>query len=185
MMLLFLSVNAGCDLFQTRQAQPPAQTKSSFTTPVTAEIVLDNLKSAFAEYNVDNYMRCFVDTAVRQYEFIPSQETQANYAGVFSHWNLESERQYFVHLGTPATGTPSLGLTLQSIVSSSDSVTYVYSYTLNFPHHRPNVPQQVSGTMQLSLGADNQRLWSIYRWQDFKATRDSTWSYWKAVFSGS
>lgn len=152
---------------------------------MTAEIVLDNLKSAFDEYNVDNYMRCFVDTAVRQYEFIPSQEAQANYAGVFSHWNLEAERQYFVHLGPPTTGTPLLSDTLQSSVVSSDSVTYVYSYSLFFPHHRSNVPQLVSGNMQISLGMDNQGLWSIYRWQDFKVGQDSTWSYWKAVFSGS
>lgn len=152
---------------------------------MTPDIVLDNLKSAFTEYNVDNYMRCFVDTAVRQYEFIPSQETQANYAGVFSHWNLEAERQYFVHLGPATTGTPSLSLITQSSVVSSDSVTYLISYSLYFPHSRSNVPQQVSGNMQISLGTDNQRLWSIYRWQDFKATRDSTWSYWKAVFSGS
>ncbi len=152
---------------------------------MTADIVLDNLKSAFEEYNVDNYMRCFADTSVRQYEFIPSQETQAAYAAVFSRWNLDAERQYFVHLGPPTTGTASLSLTQQSIVSSSDSVTYMFSYSLFFPHSRSNVPQQVSGTMQLSLGTDNQRLWSIYRWQDFKTGKDSTWSYWKAVFSGS
>ena len=172
----------GCDLFQTREGQPPVQNKSTFTTPFTADIVLNNLTSAIAEYNVDNYMRCFTDTAVRPFEFIPSQETQANYAGIFNRWDLEAERQYFVRLGTPS-GTPSLSLSVQSRVVNSDAVTYLMSYTLVFAHRRTDVPRLVRGNMQIFLGADSLRRWSIYRWQDFKTMRDSTWSYWKAVFS--
>ena len=176
---------SGCDLFQTRDPQQPAQTKSSFNTPVTADIVIDNLKSAIAEYNVDNYIRCFVDTAARPYEFIASQEIQGNYPGVFSHWTLENERQYYVRMGQPAGGAPYLSDSTLSSIVGSDSVMYLMSYTLFFPHTRTDIPKVVQGNMQLSLGVNNQGLWSIYRWQDFKTVSNSTWSLWKAVFSGS
>lgn len=174
-----------CDLFQTRDPEFPVQNKSTFNTPVTPDIVLANLRSAVGEYNVDNYMRCFVDTTVHTYEFIPSQEAEASYPTVFSRWSLDAERQYFVRLGLPTNGTPTLSLTTRNSAVSSDSVTYLLSYTFFFPHHRTDVPQVVRGNMQLTLGADNQRRWSIYRWQDFKTLSDSTWSIWKAVFSGS
>jgi hypothetical protein len=186
LLILACAPIAGCDLFQTRDPQAPSQSNSTFSPPVSPDIVLSNLEAAIRDYNVDNYIRCFSDPAVRPYEFVPSQGVRANYPGLFSQWTLESERRYFLNLGTPKGGSPSLSFSnQQSLTVSSDSVIYNMNYILIFPHHRPNVPQSVQGNMQISIGSDNQHRWSIYRWQDFKTATDSTWSYWKAVFSGS
>jgi hypothetical protein len=185
LLVLLVSLPA-CDLFQTRQPEQPSQTTSTFLPPTSYDIVLRNLQFAVVEDNVDNYLRCFADSAVRRYEFIPAAEARARFASIFNQWSLESERRYFQNLGSPANGAPSLTFPNQSpIYTGADSVIYNLNYTLFFPHKRDGVPQVVQGNMQLYLGADPRRLWSIYRWQDSRTTTDSTWSYWKAVFSGS
>lgn len=182
---LLLPFGFGCDIFQTREPEQPTQNTSTFDQPITPETVLRNFQYAIQEYNIDNYMRCFVDPAFRSFDFISSQEVRANFASVFDQWNLESERRYFQNLGTPVDGTPLLTFSSQQIMSvSSDSVTYNMNYLLFFPHRKVNTPTVVQGNMQLSLKVDLQHRWSIYRWEDFKTTTDSTWSILKAVLSG-
>jgi hypothetical protein len=178
--------SSGCDIFQTRTPQPPTQTTSSFSPPVTPEIVLSNLTSAVAQDNIDNYMRSFPDsiTAPRGFLFTPSPEVAANYSSVFRAWSLTDERTYFQNLGKP-NGTPLLSLSNeQKSTIAPDSVVYTIDYTLYFPHGRSGVPELVGGQMQFGMRTDAQQLWAIYSWQDFKTTSDSTWSYLKAVFSG-
>lgn len=183
---MLLLVLAGCDIFHTRDPENPSQSNSTFTPPVSPEIVLANLGSAIHDYNVDNYIRCFSDPTSRTYEFVPSQAVRAHYPGLFTQWNLESERRYLLNMGTPKNSPPSVTFTnQQTITVSSDSVIYNMNYTFTFPHNRANIPQIVQGNMQISIGSDAQHRWSIYRWQDFQTVSDSTWSYWKAVFSGS
>jgi hypothetical protein len=185
-LLVFLLPLSACDLFQTREPEQPSQTTSTFIPPTSYDLVLRNLQFAVSEYNVDNYMRCFVDSAYRRYEFIPAPEARARFANIFNTWSLESERRYFQNLGAPSIGAPSLTFPSQApIYTGSDSVIYNLNYTLYFPHRKAGIPQVVQGNMQLYLGVDPRRLWSIYRWQDSRTTTDSTWSYWKAVFSGS
>lgn len=181
-------VHPGCDLFQTRDPEPPTQTSSGFKQPVTSDIVLDNLRTAVSEANADNYFRCFADTGsgAPPYLFNPSPEVLGGFAGVFSAWSPEEERTYFRNLGVPQNAAPSLGFSNQhQLITSADSVIYSMDYLLFYPHRRAGVPLSVQGRMQLHVGVDRQGRWSIYRWQDFKSTDDSTWSYWKAVFSGS
>ena len=184
--MMFLLCQPACDLFQTREPEPPSQNVSTFIPPTSYDIVLRNLQFAFAEDNVDNYLRCFVDSSYRRYEFIPAPEARARFASIFIQWDLESERRYFQNLGSPLNGAPSLTFPSQSpIYTGTDSVIYNMNYTLFFPHRRDGIPRVVQGNMQLYLGVDPKKLWSIYRWQDSRTTTDSTWSYWKAVFSGS
>lgn len=184
--LMILMILPACDLFQTRDPELPSQNTSTFTPPTSYDIVLRNLQFAFAENNVDNYLRCFVDSTYRRYEFLPAAEARARFASIFNQWSLESERRYFQNLGAPSNGVPSLTFPNQPpVYTGTDSVIYNLNYTLFFPHRREGIPQAVQGNMQLYLGVDPRRLWSIYRWQDSRTTTDSTWSYWKAVFSGS
>lgn len=188
MLILYFSFFAlQCDLFSTRDPEPPAQNNSTFIQPVSADIVLENLKKSVTESNADNYFRCFSDIATgRAYFFLPSVEISAQYSSVFSSWTPEQERMYFQNLGEPLNGTPYLTFANPSTLSvSSDSVVYSMDYKFFYPHRRSGVTQLVQGNMQMFIGANSQRLWSIYRWQDNKTVSDSTWSYWKAVFSGS
>lgn len=174
-------VISGCDLFSPRKAEPPDAGSSQFEPPVTPEIVLENLGNAVASSNVDNYLRCFVDSGSSglPFAFVPS----GNFQGAFQSWTLEEERRYFQNLGTPAYSAPVLSITnANSLNRSSFSAEYTMNYLLFYPHSRPNVSKQVQGYMHLYFSIDPQQRWAISRWEDNKTTTDSTWSYLKHNF---
>lgn len=177
--MALVALLAGCDIFQTRDPEPPTQSTSTFEPPVTPEAVLHNLQSAIRENNLDNYLRCFVDTTFRPYEFVPSQDVRSN----FGIWTLEDERRYFRTMGSVVDGTPLLTNSIQNTTFFSDS-TYNVNYTLYFPHKEPNAPKLVRGNMQLHLAIDPQGRWGIDLWSDNKlpSSTDSTWSYLKFWF---
>lgn len=177
-----------CGLLQTRDPESPSDNQSSFKPAVSAEIVLENFASSVGETNADNYARSFSDTTVssRSYSFIPSAEVAAGYSSLFAQWGAEDELRYFRNIGKPSDAIPSLTFARQrQLATSSDSVIYNMDYVLYFPHARAGIPELFRGNMQLHLAADSRRQWSIYRWQDFKTTSDSTWSYLKAVYGGN
>lgn len=171
----------GCDLFQTRDPQPPSQTTVGFQPPDTPDRVLENLQAAIKAHNVDYYIRCFVDTTAssRTFIFNPSGDFQ----GVFANWTLEDEQRWFQNIGDPASGVPDLGfVNEQQLNSTSGTTEYTMNYSLFYPHRRPDVAQLVQGYMHLYLALDSQRRWSIYRWDDTRTVTDSTWSYLKSHF---
>ena len=176
--LVLLSAE-GCDIFQTREPAPPTQSTSTFEPPVTPEAVLYNLQSAIRENNLDNYLRCFVETTFRPYDFEASQDIRSN----FGVWTLEDERRYFRSMGAVIDGTPLLTYAIQNATFYADS-TYNVNYSLYFPHKDPSAPKYVQGNMQLHLAIDPQGRWGIDQWRDNRlpSTLDSTWSYLKFWF---
>ncbi len=180
-MMLSLGV-VGCDLFQTREPELPTQSTSTFETPTSHDIVVRNLRYAISENNVENYMRCFVDTTFRPYVFEPSPEEQSK----FSQWNLETEHRHFQNMGASLSGTSSF---LDSIYDknispgSPSSAIYFMNYVLYVPHRDNQAPRSVRGNMELYMVEDSLHRWSIYRWVDKKTSVDSTWSYLKAWFN--
>jgi hypothetical protein len=186
--LMFLLLISGCDIFQTRDPQPPTQGTSSYQVPDQPDVVLANLKAAIAESNTDNYIRSFADTSVasQPFTFTPSSDVSSAYASVFRSWNIADERTYLQNLGKPDNGYPLLTFSnLKQSATSLDSVVYTMDYQLYYPHHRQNVPQYVKGNMELHMKPNAGRLWFIQTWLDTKTTSDSTWSYLKAVFSAN
>ena len=81
-------VAAGCDLFQTREPEPPSQGTSCNATPDVYDVVLKNLTCAIAEQNADNYVRCFADPNLQQFVFEPSPDEQSK----FTLWTLDFPR---------------------------------------------------------------------------------------------
>jgi len=178
-MILHLTLT-GCHIFDTRDPEPPSSSNSNFEPPVTPESVLRNLKAALAEANPDNYLRCFVDTTINPYEFIPSGDLRAN----FSRWTLAEENRYFRSMGSRLDGVPVLTDSVQNANFYADS-TYTIRYSLYVPHRDLEAPRFVQGDMLLHLTTDPQGRWAIDRWEDLRnpAVPDSTWSYLKFWFN--
>jgi hypothetical protein len=179
---ILLALSSGCDIFQTREPEAPTQNTSTFETPTNYDIVLRNLTSAIAENNVENYMRCFVDTSLRPYLFEPSTEEQSQ----FSQWNLDAERRYFQNMGAALNGSMSLIDTISNKNISAGppaSAVFYMNYALYVPHPDARAPRSVRGSMELYMTEDSLHRWSVYRWVDKKTTADSTWSYLKAWFN--
>ncbi|HUI28742.1 MAG TPA: hypothetical protein VLX91_00905 [Candidatus Acidoferrales bacterium] len=181
---------SGCNIFQTRTPQQPQQGQSDFIPPTSSDIVIQNLKSAVAEKNVDNYLSCLSDTNFggRKFTFVPAVNISSQYAQIFANWDKDySERTYFSNLAvySSATASPALTLSSENYTSlSSDSVKYTANYILLWPNSASGSPQQAEGNLQFFLGVDRNQNWSVYRWIDTKLT-DSlpTWSEMKAKFS--
>jgi hypothetical protein len=171
-----------CDIFQTRDPEPPTQSTSGRKPPDTPEIVLENFKTAIQEHNGDDYMRCFVDTTrAGAPPFVFS--ASGDFAGLFRSWQLEDERRYFQNLGAPVAGVPYLSFSnLQQINRGSASTEFTMEYLLFYPHRQASIPRELKGYMHLYLQTDGQHGWSISRWDDARTVTDSTWSYLKAHF---
>ena len=178
--LVALAAACSCNIFETRDPEPPSSTTSTFEPPVTPETVLRNFRSAVMENNPDNYLRCFVDTAVRPYLFVPSADVRPN----FPEWSLADENRYFRSMGSALDGHSALDDSVQPANFWSDS-TFTVRYALQVPHADARAPRLVQGSMLLHLAVDAQGRWAIDRWEDIRipSLPDSTWSYLKFWFN--
>jgi hypothetical protein len=180
--VLLTALCAGCGIFETRDPEPPNQSTSGFKPADVPNDVLYNFQLAFRNHDVENYIRCFSDTIASAHQFVFTPAS-GNFQDIFRAWSLDDERRYFQNLGTPTGGSSFISFAdSQWVNSSSSSTEYTANYVFFYPHIRTDLPKSVSGFMHLYLGLDNQRRWSINRWDDFRTTTDSTWSYLKAHF---
>ncbi len=178
--LALLAALPSCNIFDTRDPEPPSSSTSTFEPPVTPETVLRNLRNAIGENNPDNYIRCFTDTAVRPFVYVPSSDIRPN----FPEWSLTEEQRYFRSMGSRLDGNPVLTDSVQNPNFYSDS-TFTVRYALYFPHKDLQAPRFVQGSMLLHVGVDQQGRWAIDRWEDIRdpALPDSTWSYLRFWFN--
>ena len=179
---VLIVVLQSCDIFQTRDTQPPSQGTSCNKPATDHSVVHDNLMCALSESNVENYIKCFVDTNYHPYIYESSADVQQS----FLQWNLESEQRSFQNMTASLSGTASLTDSLYNKVvtpGSPSSAVYFLNYSLFVPHQDSRAPKFVRGSMELYMIEDSLHRWSIYRWVDKKTTNDSTWSYLKAWFN--
>lgn len=178
---------SGCGIFEPRDVEPPTVNRSNFTQPTSPDIVILNLNYAIAERNVNNYMKCFIDTNYisKTFTFIPDAVSQGQYP-VFNNWNISKEETYFNNLTnlTDIASTSNLFLTDMTSTLYGDSAVYDYTYLLRFDHNRANVAKTMRGKLRFILSADTRNLWGISSWTDFRTNQnDTTWSVLKANFS--
>ena len=178
--LIALSFTA-CDLFTTRNAENPDQTRSNFQPPVEPAIVIENLKNSLSDKNVQNYISCFVDTifADQSYNFSASSEALTRF-DVFLQWGLNEERRYFTSIinKVPTDFPISLTLSDQNYSSlSGDSLIYSATYFLNLPVQSGDpFPQNYAGSLQFNMLRDSRSEWVIYFWKDTKSESLPSWS---------
>jgi hypothetical protein len=174
--------------FATREPEPPKNSGSRYVPPFAAEIVLTNMRNAISDLNVENYLRCFADSTRtgERFRFEPDAATSNQYPGVFNHWSLSQERDYFSQLraALPTDSLRSLRLDSLQTITFNDSAQFARAYELNVRHKQQSsgVPGQVRGELRFWLRKDQLGEWSIYRWADFATGQAQTWSALKAAF---
>lgn len=187
LLLGLLLAAAGCDLFETREPEPPSSGSSTFVPPTSPDLVLDNLENAVAEKSTENYLRCLVDTlnSDQRYLFIPTAAAAGRYAATFSHWSLQSERAWFAAMKAfSENDAPSnLVLTGSFAVIAADSAIYEGSYLFTYRHGVGSVSETVKGTLQFVMHTDRNSIWSITRWTDIPFNEETSWSEWKGRFA--
>ena len=82
--LVALFFNA-CNIFETRDPEPPSQSSSTFVPATEPSLVFSNMSSAFRDLNSVNYVKSFADSASagRGFSFEPTQQAKIKYGGVF------------------------------------------------------------------------------------------------------
>ncbi len=177
----------GCDLFSTRDPEPPSTRGSGYIPPTSPSLVLDNLKNAIATKNAADYIRCLVDTlsSDRTFVFVPAAGAAARYQAVFASWSLQSERSYFANIVALASSesASSLALTGGFDLLASDSAIFNAGYTFTFRHGAANIPEVVHGTLQFTLATDRSNFWSIVKWTDLPNDTEPSWSDIKGRFA--
>lgn len=174
--------------FATRTPEEPKGAGSRYIPPFSAEIVVENLRNAITDRNVENYLRCFTDSTRtdERFRYEPDAASSNQYPGTFTQWSLTQERDYFSQLraALPVDSLRSLRLDSLQTITFNDSAQFVRAYELNVRHKQQSagVPGLVRGELRFWLRKDPFGEWSIYRWADFATGQAQTWSALKAAF---
>jgi hypothetical protein len=180
--ILLLFLISGCDLLTTRTPEDPESRRSTFVTPVSAEILFQNLTGAFREKIVENYIACFVDTAFADVKFVFQPSAGASIPG---NWNLQNEKDYFNSmLSSISEGSQ---ITLQLVnetknILENNKATYQYDYSISLPNTDTTLPEEFEGSAQFTIIKDERGQWVITEWIDIKKDDFPTWSELKGRF---
>lgn len=182
-------INSCENPFATREAEPPTQSRSSWQLPTDPLIVLQNMRTAIQERNVENYMKCLVDSA-NLFRFIPDQYQATVNAGIFEQWSLAHEQSYINKLLTSIPNDSLRALTFSNIQRNEfpDSAMIRADYVLEVHHQfATSYPMTARGHANFVF-IKRYGFWMISRWRDFETQIDPTsaripsWSTIKANF---
>ncbi len=178
-----------CDLFLTRNPQEPDDSSIDFQPASTHYVLLSNFNNAFSRLNVEFYSDCFsedVQNNSNNFTFNPDADALARYGALYSNWNKENEKQFLQGLRSslPIGSLPILTWkTKKYDIITSDSAVFVGEYLILIK--QKDNDENYSGISRFVFSRNNNGLWYISNWTDFRNTTDSlpSWSILKAKFA--
>lgn len=176
--ILFAIILSGCDLLQTRDAEPPTQPRSNYEPASTPQTLISNLVNAFKDKDAQNYINC-LDTSFsdKKFYFSPSSGALAQYPFLLNNWGIMDEDQYFKNLITKVDDQLPITLSLTNELYSplGDSLIYTATYKINLPISQSE-PEDYQGDLRFNMVRNSNSVWVIYYWQDTKSTALPSWS---------
>ena len=177
-----------CDLFSTREPEPPTGSSGGRQFPRDPQTVIGNLVDAVGRRSSVDYMNIFStdDGDSARFEFVPDPESVRSFPGKFDSWDLKQEERFTATLFAAAT-TPLDSIVFLEIVIDretviGDSAQTSAQYDLRVGHIREGAPRQMSGRMEFQMFKGDDGGWTIYRWVDVRLAGNSCWSDLKAHF---
>ena len=125
----------------------------------------------------------------KEFEYIPSGSSKANYPGLFNEWHSNEEIRNFKSIINSLKVETKPVLVINNIQYNSfsvDSVNLTGDYSLSLEIKNNINVSHYLGQVLLSLYRENNGLWYINQWVDIDSKTDetgSTWSTLKASFS--
>lgn len=180
-LLLLLSL-ASCDIFSTRDPEPPDLGSQFIWTPAsTPELLLENFKGTIEHLDASDYVKCFVsehdssETAGQLiYAFIPRSGLDAGGQSIFQVWTASSEQSFMTKLRTSLIKNPRATVTFDKIAidQSINTASISADYTILLPVEAGSpLPAAVTGSFHFQLEAvtteQANREWRIITWTDF------------------
>lgn len=176
LLLATLGLSFGLACFNVRSVEPPSSSASDWVSPTDYQILLENLKTAIAQRNSRNYIRCFSEDKL---DFTPASSVFNNNESIWINWSIQDEQSYFENTLASLTLLAGNSLSLEETDIqdvSSDSLRYVGDYTLRINHGDTSITQVFLGQVQLIIKINTFNEWEIHRWIDIEAVPDSSWS---------
>lgn len=179
----FVAVLWGC---ATRTPEEPSGNRGTYEPPTSPNIVIENLRNAVIEKNMQNFMLCLADPSRSpfSYTYEPSAEAGARYQAVFMNWSVTKERQAFLSMTSrlAADQQPQLLFSNSQVAfSSPDSLVWVADYVLTAQLGLTSLPSTLSGIIALTICPEQSGLWSIARWSDARRPSDTTEATWSLL----
>ncbi|HLE56349.1 MAG TPA: hypothetical protein VJB15_04635 [Rhodothermia bacterium] len=180
-----LGLLIGCDVFATRDPEPPQAGIGTWLQPDTPDRVVDNLRTAVTEMNSGNYLR----SLDADFAFEPSQAARAREAALWQGWGRADEETYFSRL--VASSGFSSGHDLQLLdqtenVLSDEKYVFDANYILTVRHSRTaeDIPTEFQGRLIWEIERSEEGLWYLHRWVDVDSESQTvaSWSELKASF---
>ena len=177
-LLLFLAVS--CDIFETRDPEPPDGPRSNYQSATSPEILIQNLINSFADKDVVNYQNTFVtDLSNRIFTFVPSSTALSRFQNLWPTWNVDAEVQYFNNMKTSVPDElpvllSGLSLSPESFSIFGDSLKYNSEYFISVPQINSE-PLIFQGNLELSM-INVSTVWLVYFWKDNAIEDNPSWS---------
>lgn len=173
----------GCDLFTPRTPENPIGTGGTWAQPDTPEQVVENLRNATEERNVQNYLRSLGAGFV----FRPSLEAEARDAALWQNWTTTEEETWLGNLRNAAEPFSGHHLVLSNanqVILGATQISYEATYWLTMPHSRTNegIPTEAQGRLVWVISQGTDGLWRLTSWVDRSRNDAPTWSDLKAAF---
>jgi len=182
--ILSLLLLTACDIFETRDAEDPEDSRSNYTTPSERKILIQNLVNSFSDKDADNYVKSFTDPAFsnKPFFFLPTSSALQTWGNLWIDWNVDKEFQYFQNLITAAPEDLPIILSFTSEIYSplGDSSDYTAEYFISIPQLNAE-PINYSGNVKFSMVRDMRDTWAIYFWQDNAISEAHSWSDLKGI----
>ena len=168
-----------CDIFETRNAEDPEESRSNYTTPSEPEILIQNLINSFSDKDANNYVKSFTDPAFsnKTFFFLPTSSALQTWSNIWTDWNVDKEFQYFQNLMTAVPEDLPVTLSFNSEIYNflGDSLNYTAQYFISVPQLN-DAPLNYGGNINLSMVRDMRDTWAIYFWQDNAISDSQSWS---------
>jgi len=188
-LVLFAVSLASCDIFSTRDPEPPDLGSQFIWTPAsTPELLLQNFKGTIENLDASDYVRCFVsehdssETAGHlTYTFVPRSGLDAGSQSIFQVWTESSEQSFMTKLRTSLIKNPRATVTFTNTVidQSINTATISADYSILLPVETGSpLPNAVIGSLHFQLEAvtteQATREWRIITWTDFTPSSGGT-----------
>jgi hypothetical protein len=177
--ILCLFVLASCDIFETRNAETPEDTRSNYTSPLIREDLISNLINSFSDKNAENYKKSFAvapELTTFEFKFTPSGQALNQYQ-IWEDWSVDDEFRYFANLvnSTPSQFPITLSLSNELFSPSNEGFIYTADYFISVPQLNAD-PKTYSGNLKFNLTTNINNFWVIYSWEDIAVSGSLSWS---------
>jgi len=178
--ILLLISSVSCDIFETRDPEPPDQQRSNYLPATSPEILIQNLIDSFADKDVVNYQNTFVTgLSNKDFTFVPSSTALSRFQNLWPTWNIDAEVQYFNNMKTAVPDElpillSGLSLSPESFSIFGDSLRYNSEYFISVPQINSE-PLIFQGNLELSM-INVSTVWLVYFWKDNAIEDNPSWS---------